>query len=940
MTTEDRDLLLSLRRQQGDLQQMLERLNAQLRALETRTGSAAADHVVLPPLPPEAWLPPVPLDFAREVALPPIPLAGEPLFLPPVPPAAPVEAVKPSLEFRLGWWLTRIGALFVVMAFVFLAAYIDVREHIDQRMGPAGKLAMMGLASGLAIALGQRCERRKGGLLYFGRALIAVGLGGLYTTFYSAYFDESLRVIRSAVVAGFLLFAWSIYALLLAERKKSQGLGLMAVVLAYFSTAMNPVGAFTMTTNMVLAAITAVFLLRNGWVLLATISATGAYLALLRRLVIDDTGELAFDTSQAPFWPHAIYLIGVWFIFTLAVIFATERTFRGVRRLAFVSLNNIGLASLLALTAYIAGYGASAIGLTLLYTGIVFLIMSRFAGFAEVEPVDLMATYAAQGLAMFTGGVIVFFTGMTRALLLLLNTFLFGVAGAFSGDRVLTISTYIAGFFATAFAIWQMAVFAHHPWLFGFGGALIMLINAWNCRSEIRNSPVARTSIVFSTACYCVLAIGLVFTALCTVMSDAALPPALALASIGLTFVIYYFAIYELPALAQVLLLAALFLVLFPTETGEEMPWWTMSWVGGITLLLLTWWSRQRITKSGAWVGTLKFGYALALVYLAVITIRPYLDAQGWMIAEGLLSLVFLLYGAWFRVWTIAAVGQIFLVLALNHLFFPPDSDVFPWTWWAAAVPVAVTFATGRAAHEWLRLSTDIRGTRREALNYTAYAYKLVALAGLICSILALVPEPSLIPAFLFLGTFLLSMNVQRPDTFGIRCSFALSATGMLLYFGHVYTEGRELATPGNAFAMFVFLSQTALLRHEGQLLVTRLESWALIFFAVATNWLFVSAWVWTRLGPRDLTLGWALLALFLFVFGLITRERRLRWCGMAIVIAAILRVICWDMWDLPNGFRFLTFLFLAMTTLVIGFAILRRGDRNSRLSEESPDNL
>ena len=60
MTNDDRDLLYSLRQQHADLRQMLERLGAQLGALEERTG-VAADEVVLPPLPPEAFLPPIPL---------------------------------------------------------------------------------------------------------------------------------------------------------------------------------------------------------------------------------------------------------------------------------------------------------------------------------------------------------------------------------------------------------------------------------------------------------------------------------------------------------------------------------------------------------------------------------------------------------------------------------------------------------------------------------------------------------------------------------------------------------------------------------------------------------------------------------------------------------------------------------------------------------------
>ena len=54
MTSEDRDLLLALRRQQEDLQQSLAQLNAQLSALENRAASEVVEEPGCrpPPLPP------------------------------------------------------------------------------------------------------------------------------------------------------------------------------------------------------------------------------------------------------------------------------------------------------------------------------------------------------------------------------------------------------------------------------------------------------------------------------------------------------------------------------------------------------------------------------------------------------------------------------------------------------------------------------------------------------------------------------------------------------------------------------------------------------------------------------------------------------------------------------------------------------------------------
>ena len=940
MTPEDRDLLISLRRQQAALQQGLEKLRAQLDELEARAGVATPE--ILPPLPPlpmEAMLPPIPSAHAVDIAaiaFPPIPTAaaGYALAASASPPLPAIPAPGPSFEFQFGRWLTRMGALFGVIALALIFAL----PKVQALLGHAGLLALSAAASLGVVILGDRMERKGAASLFFGRTIGAMALAWLYLTAYAAYFYEPLRVIHSPYVAGLLLLLWSFYVLRLAEQKKSQILALFAITLAYISTAINPVGSFTMVADLFLAATAVTFLLRNGWAALSTFSLIGTYFALLRRLVVDENGEIVLDTSRTlQFWPHALYLVFAWLIFTAAVIFTTTPAFRGGKRLAFLSLNNGALAGLLALTAYLAGYGVSAVGWTLLDTGFVFLVTSLFAGIAEIEPVDVGKAYAAQGLALVTAGIIVIYTGVTRGVLLLIETFFLGVAAAFSGDRILTITTYLAAFFATLFLIWEIAANAHHPWMLGFGGAAVMLINAWSSRGAVRRSPETRATVVLSTSCYCVMAVGMIFTSLYTELTYSTLPPVLALVALGLTFLIYYIAIFELPPIAQTLLLAAQAFVLFPAETGEELPWWSTAWVSAVTLVLVTWWSRQRITRSGPWTVVLTFIYALALADLAHQAVRPYLDAQGWIIGASLLSVAFLVYGAFTRVWSVAAVGQVFLALALYHFFFPPNRDVFPWTWLVAAVPVVVVFVTAVATHEWLNLFTDIAESLRKSLRLLAYGYQLLALVALVRWVFGIVPELDQVAAFLFLGTFLLSTNVRHPSTFGVRCSFVLSVIGMWLYLDNLDAQAHTMATFLNGLAMLLFLSQTALLRHEGESLVTQLESWALIVFSVGTSWIFVSTWVWTRLSPGYLTMDWALFALFLFLFGLLVRERRLRWCGMAVVIVAILRVGLWDMWSFSLGYRALTISVLAVILFGIGYLILRQA-AHADSSKSSPE--
>jgi len=323
----------------------------------------------------------------------------------------------------------------------------------------------------------------------------------------------------------------------------------------------------------------------------------------------------------------------------------------------------------------------------------------------------------------------------------------------------------------------------------------------------------------------------------------------------------------------------------------------------------------------------LKFVYALALVGLTTEAIEPYLDEQGWMMAASLLSFAFLVFGAFTRVWAVAAMGQAFLLVALEQFFFPTTAHgEFPWTWLAAAVPIVVVFITARGALEWTTLFTEIPVSWRGIIRFVAHTYLLIALAMVVRWVLAIVAPMDQVGAFLFLGTLVLSWNVRHENSFGVRCSYALTGLGTLFYLSYVGSDATVLVTFLNGLAVVLFLSQPALLRHEGKSLVTRAESWTLILLSTALAWIFASAGVELRINPHYLTLGWSLTGLFIFIYGLIVREPRFRWCALGIILATILRVGCYDMWGLSTGFRVLTFFVLAIVTLAIGAACLRRG--------------
>ena len=357
--------------------------------------------------------------------------------------------------------------------------------------------------------------------------------------FTAAHAFPDLQVITSSWVEGILLLLWSVYVLQIANRKRSQLLAFSAVALAYFSTAVDPIGRFGLVADLFLAGTAFVLLLHRGWASLSYISLVGVYLALLRRLVLDSTGHVMLDTSRAlPFLPYAVYLLGAWGIFTAAVLLARTPSFRGDARTTFLSLNNAALVGLMTLTTYLSGYGFAAVGSTLFWIGILFLATALYAGgqrpdatFAEVS-----GAYFGQGIAALTGGFTALYNDVTRGFILGLEALFLGIVGGYSRSPLLKGAAAIVSLLATVFIVWEISLRGHRPLLLGFGGAAVMISNAWWARRAERASPLGFRGLLISSSYYCALAVVLAATGLFADCSEAALPPSLSFTAVFLTF--------------------------------------------------------------------------------------------------------------------------------------------------------------------------------------------------------------------------------------------------------------------------------------------------------------------------------------------------------------------------------------------------------------------
>jgi hypothetical protein len=297
------------------------------------------------------------------------------------------------------------------------------------------------------------------------------------------------------------------------------------------------------------------------------------------------------------------------------------------------------------------------------------------------------------------------------------------------------------------------------------------------------------------------------------------------------------------------------------------------------------------------------------------------------MACSALLAFAFLTVGALARIWPLAVTGQLFLLASLSSFFFPNGTfSPFIWSWPAAAVPIAVVYVTGRAIHSWLRVFPETPGPARETWHNVGILCQWLALGMVIRLIFALVPHESQPSTFLLFGTALVLWNSVRNNAAGIRAGFVPSLLGVALVLHDAAVNPGGLVTWLHGLAVFALLLQPAFLRF-GRHVIGEIESWSVIVIAAGTGWIYVNTWVDARLHPNDLTMGWAVYALVLFLLGLFVRERRQRWCGLFVLGAAILRVLCYDIWGFSNGYKVLTFVVLTFITLGLGFLYARLAD-------------
>lgn len=820
---------------------------------------------------------------------------------------------KTSFEMRLGtFWLVRIGIVMLLTGIAFFANY--AYHHIIGKLGPAGKILLLYLASGLLLGAGAWWQRRnvKESLKNYAQVLFAGGLAAVYFTTYAAHHVPPLRVIESALADGTLLLAWAGFIMWIADRRKSEIMALFAVGLAFYSSVITRVGEFTLYSNLVLTIAAVGFLVRNRWAGLSFASLATSYAGYTFWRFLHDDGW-RWATPDENLWLGAGFLASYWLVFTAATFLSKSENLSGSSRAVFLTLNNGAFFTLFVLTmlqVHTGGFWKFSLGY-----GAALLVLAVLAQkFLSAEPFA-KNSYLTQGLLLVTLGVISKFSGLQLSLILGAESVVLFALGSQRQSVILKFFAYAAALLATGWCVASLKHFdAQGLWTGAGLGALLTFNAFWSHRLDAgRSEQPLRVEPSFFT----VLAFANWLATTWLNTTEANLPLALAAEAVALTFSIYLLRIREIALLGQFFLIFAQlawlfhFLALVP-------PWWNPMAIIAITVGLSHWWQRQKtIAISEETFIVYSSLFALASVAITIVWLYPLISAPAWLALASLLAVAVTIYGVATRAWPLAICGQIFLVVGAWE-FFRQVVQEKP-EWYFPLAPVAALAILSFATVGWFARQPESKAEVREPLLQTALVYRWIALAMSLLWIWQYAPEREHVWTFMLAAVAVFALAMWRYNREALAAA-AVYATASLATIWIRDDLEMDIYWPNLLALLALFGMQQILRRAPADFTLDDKIHGAIVFIAGISLWRFLSCWTATFTSGFFMTMSWAGFAVLVFTAGILLRERFHRWFGLVVLAAAVGRVVLVDVWKQETIYRVLTFVALGVALLVVGF--------------------
>ena len=917
--------LARLREDASELREATERLEAQIASLRRALEEAPPREPAVPPPLPEVLPAPVPPPVADEPASPPQPppappsvataprppIAARPVAPQPVLDEAPVRREALELEFGRVWFV-RLGIGLLLTGFVFLSTY--AYQNYIVNWGAGYRLAALYTAAVLLTVAGFFLERWKESLRNYGRVVAAGGWAAIYYTTYAAHHVAHLRVIESPVLAAVFLSLVALGFFSYAASRRSSLLAVGALILAFYATAINPMGWLGCFSGLLLSAIGMVFFLRFDWLRTGVASLLGAYLsyAYWHGLI---NASLPEDLTR---W----FLVAYWLLFTAAILAPQSGRHTPEFRVAFASANNLLFFFLFAFH-FPSGTWADGLWVTALTFGSVLVALSAALAFRGGFPPLLRNIYLAKGLALVTWAFSLKLTGEHLFLTLTLESLVLAIAWRGTRSPVLRTFVWIATAWAALLALASLLPASEPvPELAHLiqGGLFILLALLMRGAPWIR--PDAR---LFSLEALTASLLALIIPTAAFLESSPAENVGLVLLGSGLALWIAYalkpdrWPLPELVWLTQGAAILGAVLVLH--NTGAPWHLALTSLLAAITFQLHGLASDRNRTGDLP-AASRVFDYifsGLALLALGMWMFRTIDSADLLLLLITIVPLAGHFYGSALKRSSIAIHAQLFylVTIASSALAWNPADMEAPTRLAAlgAVLLVALHFTLIQLI-PLLRFRSILRESHLliTALLWSGWLFAFV--------------DPWHLPlAWSGCALFLLPPKLQTTYLQPVYLAYLALALGGVSFFDDSQSWQRYAVLPA---AFLVHLVQS---RREGSAGSERSLPWSgLAGFLILALTIIVSQHTLELFEGKGLAVTWALLGLSCFGLGLGVRVRTYRLGGLVLLALSLGHVLVVDVWKLDTVLRIVSFLTLGLVLLSLGFVYNRWHETLRRL--------
>ncbi len=849
-----------------------------------------------------------------------------------------IPEARDGLEMRLGtYWLVRIGIVMLLTGFVFLAKHFLTSNEVTAEL----KVASLYLLSFSLLFVGFWIGKTREAMRNYGEVLGAGGFAAVYFTTFAAHKVPGLAVISSPLLAGILLLSWAVLMVYIADRRGSQTLAVVGVVLGYYTLLIDQVSLFSLFSALILSGVALVFLLRNRWTIVGSCSLAGTYLAFAYWRFPELLSWMG-NASPSPdsFWPAYGFLICYWATFTAAAFLSdclseTNRsTFAGLNNASFLVFFSLGMGR----------YYPDQFWIFSLVAGVVFLVLSEIADRRFERGASLGTLYLAKGLGLITLAFFLKLSGYSLAILIAAESCVLLIVATYRRSTVLRLAGHISACLAVFYTIasevggpekvWFVEFTEGIPAVAAFAQLFFFAFSAWWIRNH--NGAIAR-DVRLEPHALCYLGFGvlvILFGAYSDIAKDWRALVFVGLGAIGAGLGSWRRLKIEEFAIVGQAFSAVSAITFLGQLTSSGIPPWPQSVLVLLLFLgLVHWASHEKCPLIGQGTGVF-FQWFFSVVFLAslLLTIAEHLGAlkSVWLYLPGSLALLVLIYGYRMRIPVLAILSQAYHLLAMFEIC---SRGTVQGHWFMALAPLLLLLVNIILADSLCRRADP--GDRSQNLSGWLEAglclLRALALFFFVTFVFQHLPENWQASAFALAALAVHALAIRHISQQRFVFALILLGAGSLLVF---FRDAWDSSSGWQAYlvALMPLGLQQITRRIGGPAATNILYHRILATTSVVLIWLVLSIEVDSIGQGFYLTASWTLLGLLVFAVGWFLRERIYRLLSLVVVASSLARLLAIEVWSLEPVARIITFILTGVALLSLGFIYTRYQDKLRRI--------